>query len=195
MSFFGLFVFESVESCFIWAPVRCLLRSSFMERNARPCSMCLVTPPLLVLPFFYFFFKKKKTGSDSGSVADSFIHNHLLSLPYSRSNAKIFHSSFGSVHRFALGTNFDFIHFQLLRFFFVFFLPFFFFFFFFFFTLQILQNLRKNRTERRGRLGSDALSKQRQSNTKNSLIMKVKKKTYKGPQKKTREKYTNDTKR
>ena len=116
MSFFGLFVFESVESCFIWAPVRCLLRSSFMERNARPCSMCLVTPPLLVLPFFYFFFKKKKTGSDSGSVADSFIHNHLLSLPYYRSNAKIFHSSFGSVHRFALGTNFDFIHFQLLRF-------------------------------------------------------------------------------
>ena len=38
---------------------------------------------------------------------------------------------------------------------------------------QILQNLRKNRTERRGRLGSDALSKQKQLNNKNSLIMKV----------------------
>ena len=39
---------------------------------------------------FLFFFFLKKTGSDSGSVADSFIHNHFLSLPYSRSNAKIF---------------------------------------------------------------------------------------------------------
>ena len=38
---------------------------------------------------------------------------------------------------------------------------------------QILQNLRKSRTERRGRAGSDALSKQKQLNNKNSLIMKV----------------------
>ena len=37
----------------------------------------------------------------------------------------------------------------------------------------ILQNLRKSRTERRGRLGSDALNKQKQLNNKNSLIMKV----------------------
>ena len=40
---------------------------------------------------------------------------------------------------------------------------------------QILQNLRKSQTERRGRLGSDAhASKQKQHNSKNSLIMKVK---------------------
>ena len=38
---------------------------------------------------------------------------------------------------------------------------------------QILQNLRKSRTERRGRAGTDALSKQKQLNNKNSLIMKV----------------------
>ena len=89
---------------------------------------------------------------------------------------------------FCSWNQFWFHSFPTFTFYFVFFLPFFFFFFFFFFTLQILQNLRKNRTERRGRLGSDALSKQRQSNTKNSLIMKVKKKTYKGPQKKNKRK-------